>query len=238
MDAARFKPGSAGSTPSIQRQHQRRSSQSLVQGSTSHSENSSETNSDSGRNMHRGNSDYQRGRGGHGGGRGDNRTSSHSSGGSTSITSNRPTLRPSSAPEGNVTSPEQSTRTIALINSPLSPDRRQSSFTLNGHQINETYTARPGTLSSPSQHLVPRSPGRGNSSHRNRTGGQPPANIPLRRDGRKHWAYQQEQKFRFLRIPKTCWTKDLYLALAPYGTVVRIEMQPSALDSNAYVTFQ
>lgn len=62
--------------------------------------------------------------------------------------------------------------------------------------------------------------------------------MSLTRDSGKHWAYQQEQKVKILGMPKTCWTKQVYLALSPYGTVVRIEIQPGALENTAYATFQ
>jgi hypothetical protein len=56
--------------------------------------------------------------------------------------------------------------------------------------------------------------------------------------GEKHWAAQQELKIKITRIPKSCWTYDVYTALSKYGTVVRVEMQPSSMDATAFVVFQ
>ncbi|KAF1841623.1 RdRP-domain-containing protein [Cucurbitaria berberidis CBS 394.84] len=183
--------------------------------------------------MNRGNSGYRRGRGGHRG----HRTGSNSDS-SNGYNQNRPILRPSPASQGHDTPPEQSTRIPAWLDSPGSPAKQQSSFTMNGHQINETYTERPVDLASASRHSNPPSPAHGNNQHRNGPGGQRSLHRPLTKDGEKHWAYQQERKIKIIGMPKTFWTKDVYLALSPYGTVVRIEIQQGAVDNNAYVTFR
>ncbi|KAF2867202.1 RNA dependent RNA polymerase-domain-containing protein [Massariosphaeria phaeospora] len=53
-----------------------------------------------------------------------------------------------------------------------------------------------------------------------------------------NWALAQETKIKVFRIPRGCWTKDVYEAFSRYGTIVRIEMQKGAVDSIAWVSFQ
>jgi RNA-dependent RNA polymerase len=56
------------------------------------------------------------------------------------------------------------------------------------------------------------------------------------RDIAPQWAYGQEGKVKLIDIPKNCWTKDVYLALLPYGNVTRVDLE--ANTHNAYVVFQ
>ncbi|CAO2657263.1 Nn.00g033890.m01.CDS01 [Neocucurbitaria sp. VM-36] len=250
MDPAQYKLSSANSTPTshayttTDAYHRLHTSlQTSGQIPKADSERSSITSSDSGRSMDRGNNGYQRGRdrgrGGFRSDRGGNRTYSSSSGSSNGYNSHRPTLKPSPPLQGRITPPEQSAQTPAQIASPASPVMRQSSFTLNGQHINETYTARPYALgSSSSQQYTPSSPVRGQNRHRNHPTSQRLTHRPVIRNNEDHWVYQQEMKVKLTGMPKNCWTKDVYLALSPYGTVVRIEMQQCALDNNAYVTFR
>ncbi|KAJ4374237.1 hypothetical protein N0V83_002978 [Neocucurbitaria cava] len=194
--------------------------------------------------MDRGYNGYRRGRGsqtGRGdfrGGRGGDRTYSNSSGSSNSFNAQRPTLRASSPIQGLTTPPEQYARTPNRIDAPGSPVTRQSSFTLNGHNINETYTARLNTLNSPSPHSTPPLSARGRNQQRYQSGGQRLTYRPVMKDGDLHWAHRQEMKIKLSGLPKCCWTKDVYSSLSPYGTVVRIDLLPGSLDNSAYVTFQ
>lgn len=203
------------------------------------SEHSSETSSENGaayiaqRTMNRGNHGYQRGsRGGSRGGRG-NRTYSSSSGSSNGH-HNRPTLKPSSAPQGHDTPPVQVNQGASQSNSPTTPAKQQTTYNVHSHQINETYKARPSKLKSP-KHSTPLALTKPNNR---RSGGQQtPERSIMKKDG-KHWAYSQEQKVKVLGIPKNCWTKDVYEAMKPWGTVVKINMQTGSSDNNAWVVFR
>ncbi|KAF2857014.1 RdRP-domain-containing protein [Plenodomus tracheiphilus IPT5] len=123
---------------------------------------------------------------------------------------------------------------------PNTPVKQQSSFDLSGNQINETFTPRSSPLASPSK-LVSRpspSPRKYGPQQRNSLGGYSARQRPVMKGGDKHWVYQQEAKIKILGIPKALWTKDIYLALSPYGNVARIEMQLGSRDNNAWIIFQ
>ena len=60
----------------------------------------------------------------------------------------------------------------------------------------------------------------------------------ITRNREQNWAYQQELKIRVVGIPPGCWTFDVYSALSQYGTIIRIDIQPSSAGCSAWVTFQ
>jgi RNA-dependent RNA polymerase len=222
--------------------------------------------------MYRGSGGYQRGggrgrgaysggmgRGGFSGGR-DNRAYSSSSG-SSSGQSNRPVLRPAAATRGRVTPPKQASPGPARVDSPMTPVREQSSYTLNGHTISETYTPSGSgsnvattpprsynapTSPTPTRGTYSRTPSRGSYSptpNRGNYGGNTPGrqsamHRPTTRNGAVNWAALQEYKIKILGMPKSYWTKAVHKAMSQYGTVVRIEMSKGSLDSSAWVTFQ
>ncbi|KAF1947306.1 RdRP-domain-containing protein [Clathrospora elynae] len=260
MEPFQYNPGSVSSTPTphnnTPRPQHHRHATSQIAGQTlqERSEHKSETSSNSGssfrsRNMNRGRGSYQRGgRGGSRGGRGGNRAHSNSSGSSNG--QDRPALRPSSAPQadqGRIATPEQPNRDApAQIDSPVTPVKQQSSFTLNGCNITETYTARTSTITSPPRQVTQASPRNGSQDSpqnglnqpRYSQGSQRPLPRPIMRDGAQHWAYHQEAKIRVLGLPKGYWTKEVYQALSLYGRVVRVEMVTGTHSNNAYVVFQ
>lgn len=206
-----------------------------------HGERGSETSSDSStyfanRHMNRQCDDYQPG-----GGRGNGRAYSNSSESSSGQHHpNRPTVRPAFAMQDRVTPPGPANAPLARPDAPITPGKVQSAFTLNGHQISETYTARPDSLTNSPRQTTPTSTltRGGPNRYANNRGGPRTAPRPVVQDGEKDWAYQQEYKIKLLRVPKACWTKEIHQALTRYGNVVRIEMQPSARDNNAWVVFQ
>jgi RNA-dependent RNA polymerase len=197
--------------------------------------------------MNRGNGGYHRGRGrGRGGtvGSRDNRAYSSSSGSSSGQYGyNRPVLNDVSASRGHVTPPNHANPGPARAGSPVTPVREQSSYTLNGHSINETYTpSGSGSIiatTPPRSHITPSSPTptRGNFNG-NTPGGRGATLRPITRNGQSNWAVLQEYKIKILGLPKSYWTKAVYKAMSQYGTVVRIEMEPGSRDNNAWVTFQ
>lgn len=171
--------------------------------------------------------------------RGGNRSNSYSSGSSDGRRSQkRPTLKSSLAPQGHVLSSDPLNQAPAGVDSPLIPALSESTLTLNGRQINETHTTRPKASTSQSQISMPPSPARGENRICNSSGGQLTTQRPVTRVDDKNWAYYQEEKIKLCGMPKSSWSIDVYNALLPYGTVVRIDMQPGSLDNNAYVTFQ
>lgn len=108
--------------------------------------------------MHRQTNDrpqgYHRGNGRYGdSGSSDGCAYSSSSGGSNRPAGQaRPVIRPFAKPVSRVRTPEQSNTVLDQIDSPTVPDTpgsERASFTLNGHQIRETYTPRLSVNTSP-----------------------------------------------------------------------------------------
>jgi RNA-dependent RNA polymerase len=197
--------------------------------------------------MNRGNGGYQRGRGrGRGGAVGsrDNRAYSSSSGSSSGQNGyNRPVLNNNSASRGRVTPPSHANPGPALADSPMTPVREQSSYTLNSHSINETYTpSGSGSIvatTPPRSHITPSSPTPTRGNFNRNTPGRPSAmQRPITRNEQSNWAVLQEYKIKILGLPRSYWTKGVYKVMSQYGTVVRIEMEPGSRDSGAWVTFQ
>ncbi|KAG9187748.1 RNA-dependent RNA polymerase [Alternaria panax] len=252
QDAADSTPVSNTSTPISPRPY------NLCREPIQHSEQKSETSSNSEgsfgtRNMYRGN--QRGGRGGYRGGRGGSRTYSDSSGSSNGQHNpNRPTLKATAseqaiqAPRARMKTPEQLINSPACINSPVTPVKQLSSFDLNGHGINETYiaqthtgstppTMRPPTTSPPRQVTRASPQYRGNRIRYN-VADQRSSQRPISKDGTRHWAHHQEGKIKLFGIPKSCWTKDTYHAMSPFGTVFRIDMIAGTRDNTAYVVFR
>lgn len=154
---------------------------------------------------------------------------------------NRPVINPTSNPLSRVRTPEQhhvGPSHPRPSTAPATPVRETSSFTLNGHHINETYKRRPSVNASPSRPSFPVSPALRTSSPRQRAYSQHVANRPLVRNTRRHWVLDQELKLKIFRIPKLYWTKDVYLAMCKFGTVIRVDMEVGSQDNNAWVVFQ
>lgn len=219
-----------------------------VQAPRVYSELSSETSSNSepsfgGRNMHRGNRGYQRGgRGSFRGAKGSDRKYSSSSGSSNSQYGiNRPILRPSSARQDNPTPVNPLAPGSVRTDSPVTPLKERSEFSLNDHQISETYTPRRTTTTPLRSYASPTAAsrnnyGRNSLSHQN-PGRQNATQRPLTRNSAGNWASHQEYKIKLLGIPKSYWTRDVYEALSSHGNIVRIEIQPGSVN-NAWVTFE
>lgn len=167
---------------------------------------------------------------------------SSSSGGSNRQAGHyRPITESSSILLSRAKTPEQTNAGLNRVGSPMepkTPGRERSSFTLNGHQISETYKLRPNTTSSLPKPLSPASPTFRNNNLRQRSYTQHESNKPPTRNGRKHWALEQEFKVKIVGIPKKYWTKDVYLALSKFGTVTRIEIQTGSRENNAWVILQ
>jgi RNA-dependent RNA polymerase len=202
-------------------------SQTIPGYSQTHSERSSDSIISSGsrsdRSMNRGSGGY-RGRGVRGTG---SSNSQHS----------RPVLRQSPAPRGRATPPVQRAQEATRVVSPITPSKEQSSFTLSGNVISETYTpSGSANIPSPRSCALPSTPTRNNYG-RNTPTCQHTMQRPITRNG-KAGSYQQESKIKLLGMPKTCWTKQVFETISQYGTVVRIEMQQGYLDNNAWVTFR
>ncbi|KAF1834188.1 RdRP-domain-containing protein [Decorospora gaudefroyi] len=188
------------------------------------------------------------GRGGSRGTRGDRRAYSNSSSSSSGQHNpNRPILmssstahasKPPQPSQARISTPEQPKGAVPRVNSPVTPVAQESSFTLNGHSINETYIARPTTITSPSNQVTLTFPGNRNHRQRYSSGGQGSLPRPTMRDEGQHWAFHQEGKIKLLGIPKDCWTKQVYHALSPYGNVIRVEMETGSHSNNAYVLLQ
>jgi RNA-dependent RNA polymerase len=211
--------------------------------SEKNSETSSNSTTPSGRRKMNGarGSPQRRGRHGSGGGRGNSRAYSNSSGGSN----DRPILRPMSAPLITQPSPERvlrpnmSHQAPPQVDSPVTPVKQHSSFTLNGNSINETYTARLSThTTTPPRPIPPTqpSPRTENSRSRNSQGEQRLPQRPITKSRENNWAYEQERKVKLCNIPKGCSTKEVYQAISVYGNVVMVDIEPGTC--NAYVVFR
>jgi RNA-dependent RNA polymerase len=209
-----------------------------------HSERSSDSGTSLGsrsdRSMNHGSGGYRgrggRGRGGSSGARGGRKYSSSS--GSSNSQHRRPVLRQSPALRGRVTSPVQRAQEATRLDSPVTPTKEQSSFTLSSNNISEIYTpSRSANILSPRSRASPSTPTRNNYG-RNTPPYQHPVQKPITRNGNLNWAYQQECKIKLLGMPKTCWTKQVFKTISQYGAVMRIEMQQGSLVNNAWVTLQ
>jgi hypothetical protein len=251
MGPLQYNPGLTNSSPTFDHaasrsiQGQDALPELSIQATYAHSEFSSEASSNSepsfgSRNMYRGNRGYQRGgRESVRGARGSDRKYSNSSGSSNSqYGPNHPILRPSFAPQSGTAPINQFRRGSVRAESPAGPMKERSEFTLNGHQISETYTLRQSTTSTPPRSISSPTVVSRNNYSRYSPGRQNATQKPLTRNTIGNWAYQQEHKIKLLDLPKSCWTRDVYAALATHGNVVRIEMQPGSFKGNAWVTFQ
>ncbi|KAF2273695.1 RdRP-domain-containing protein [Westerdykella ornata] len=65
-----------------------------------------------------------------------------------------------------------------------------------------------------------------------------PANHPIARLSKQHWAMEQELKIKISGLPKGFWTAEVHEWLASRGNIVRIEMIPGSADCGAWVVFQ
>lgn len=201
----------------------------------------SETSLES-RSMDSNHSDYHRSsRGRNRGGKRGNRAYSGTSASSNGPhTPSRPTLKPSPSIQDRTATSAPAGRQSPRIDVPISPGaKQQSTFTLNGNTINETYKERRSSPKAQSQPgpVTNTSRGRGNRSLNTR-GGQRVPPRPIMMGGEQHWAYQQENKIRVSGIPKNCWTKEVHDAFSPYGNIVRIGIQPGYDNNSAYVIFE
>jgi RNA-dependent RNA polymerase len=121
----------------------------------------------------------------------------------------------------------------------VTPTRDQSTFTMNGHVVTETYKRSGSALSTST-----RSYGSPSTPTRGAYGGDSlsPQTIsprPIAKHGEKNWAQGQEYKIKILDMPNTCWTREVHEAMSSYGNVVRIEIQSAGgRDNNAWVVFQ
>jgi RNA-dependent RNA polymerase len=223
-----------------------------------HSEQKSETSSNSEESfnsctMYRGN--QRGGRGGYRAGRGSNRTYSNSSGSSNGqYNPNRPTLKPTSNSQSTlalntrIATPEQLVDPPARVDSPVTPIKQLSSFDLNGYSINETYIAKNTTgstpptarspITSPPRQVTRASPRYGGDRPRYNPADQRNSQRPVLRGGSQNWAYNQEGKIRLSGIPKNCWTKDVFHAMSAFGTVFRVDMVSGSQHNTAYVVFR
>ncbi|KAH7402736.1 RNA dependent RNA polymerase-domain-containing protein [Pyrenochaeta sp. MPI-SDFR-AT-0127] len=173
------------------------------------------------------------------GDRGGQSSFSDSSGGSSGRNNqNRPTLKLLTASQDRITRPEPLNQAQTGVDAPVILTTQESTFAMNGHQINETYTKRSDTTTYQPHNFTKHPPTLGKGHHRRSFGGQRTLGRPLTRDEEKNWAYHQEEKMKLWNLPKNYWTKEIYEALSLYGTIVRIDMQPGSLDNNAFVTFQ
>ncbi|KAF2030357.1 RdRP-domain-containing protein [Setomelanomma holmii] len=225
--------------------------------SQAHSEGSSDVSSTE--NMDSGYGGYQRGgrsrgrgaRGGFRGGRGDSRKYSGSSGSSNG--SNRPVLRPTSAPRGRVTPPDHTSHGPSRVDSPVTPDREQTSFTMNGHTIKETYIPTGSAAANSPQPFTspPTTPSRTAHSTCTPSASVPATTLrqlattptlaqrrPVAGRGQGHWAYEQEFKIRLSGLPTSYWTRDVFNIMSSYSNITRIDMQKGMRDNSAWVVFQ
>jgi len=149
-----------------------------------------------------------------------------------------PIARPSSNPVSRIKTPEQHASRADSPMAPETPNSERSSFSLNGQQINEAYKPRPRAMASPPRPSTPISTSIRISTPPQRTYTQSASTRPLTRNTRGQWALQQELKVKIFGIPKHQWTKDVYLAMSIYGSVIRIDMELGSRDNGAWVVFQ
>jgi RNA-dependent RNA polymerase len=186
-----------------------------------------------GHGMYRGNGGFPRGTRGRG-----HRTYSGSSGSSSGRNSHpRPILRSTSVPEGRITPPVDASHPPARVDSPTTPIKQQSSFTMNGHTISETYTLSGGSATTPPRLYSSPIPTRRNYGG-STPGCQQVSQRPITGNDMMHWTDHQEHKIKVLGLPKTCWTKEVCTAMSRYGNVVRVEIEQGSRNHNAWVTFQ
>jgi RNA-dependent RNA polymerase len=191
--------------------------------------------------MQRGNRGFYRGTRGKDSfrsGRGDNRTYSGSSGSSGEQNNhNRPILRLSFVTARDATPPDYLSHHPARVDSLVTPVKEQSSFNMNGHTIIKTYTPSRSSISSPSRpHVSP------TSAQQNCSGSipdRPPMmQRPVTKNGDMNWAHRQEYTIRVLRLPKTCWAREVCEIMSRHGNVVRVEIRQGTAERSALVTFQ
>ncbi|KAH6233119.1 RNA-directed RNA polymerase [Parastagonospora nodorum] len=189
--------------------------------------------------MNRDNASYRGGRGGRSrsgfsGARGGRKNSSSSS---SSNGQQHPVIRQSPAPQSSVTPPAHHGQGNAHVDSPITPNKQQSSYTVNGTSISETYTPSGSAhVPSPRPRTEPSTPTRSNYMRNTPTHQHVIQQPAILNDAT--WAHQQELRFRLLGIPKACWTKQVYQAVSSYGTVVRIKILPGSPDNDAWVVFR
>ncbi|KAJ4362196.1 hypothetical protein N0V95_001544 [Ascochyta clinopodiicola] len=152
----------------------------------------------------------------------------------------RPIIKASANPVSRVRTPEQSNAGLDRVDKPeepVTPGREQSSFTLNGHQIRETYKPRLSATSSPKKPSPPVTPVAKSPVSRQQSASQYVSDEPRIPAPPPQWALEQELKVKILGIPKRYWTKDVYFAMSKLGMVVQIDMQIGSRDNNAWVIF-
>lgn len=187
----------------------------------------------------------------------------HSSSSAGSNKQSRPVIRPSSNPANKVRTPEPPIADLDQEKLPMSPEttrREHSSFTLNGHQISETYKPRRSVNGSSPKALSPVSSPNRTTPRLSPTNSPPiltssisrpvrtdsPRPRPLhqyvptqpRRSGTPNWVLKQEYKVKLIGIPKHYWTKDVYFVMSGFGNVTRIDIQVIDRNNNAWVIFQ
>ena len=132
------------------------------------------------------------------------------------------------------TPPKQRTKAPAL-----SLDHEYSNHSINGNNIKETFKPRPKACGSSQSSSRSMSPSKGSSHSRHSTPAtQYTQTRSLVKRSNDNWASDQEAKVRLMNIPKFYWTKDVYLAMCRYGTVVKIEMIIGSRGNDAIVTLQ
>jgi RNA-dependent RNA polymerase len=159
--------------------------------------------------------------------------SSDNSGGSGSKGRGQPILR-STLSQSYATPPKQRTKIPAL-----SLDHEYCNHNINGNNIKETFKPRSNAYTSPHSSSKSLSPSKGSSrSHHSTPGTQDTQSRSLVKRSNDNWASDQGARVKLINIPKVYWTKDLYLAMCRYGTVVKIEMIIGSRGNDAIVTLQ
>ena len=167
--------------------------------------------------------------------------SSSSGGSNRQAGPTRPVIRPPLNPVSRVRAPEQPHTSPDRADSPTTPETstsERSSFILNGQQINETYKPKPSAAASQSTPSYPESSTIDTERPRQRVTTHYALNRPPTYNTRGQWALGQQSKVRILGIPKQYWTKDVYLAMSKFGTVIKVDMEIASRDNNAWVIFQ
>ncbi|UPX13823.1 RNA-directed RNA polymerase [Ascochyta rabiei] len=121
---------------------------------------------------------------------------------------------------------------------PVKPGSKQSSFTLNGHQIRETYKPRLSAASSSTKPSPTVTTVLKSNIARQQSSSQYVLNRSLISTAPSSWALNQELKVKILGIHKKYWTKDVYFAMSELGTVTKIDIQSCSRDNNVWVIFQ
>lgn len=111
-----------------------------------------------------------------------------------------------------------------------------STYNLNGHNITETHKARPNA--NDGHNNAPFPVKENNRPQSSIFGAQHTQTKSLVKRDNESWALDQEARIKLMGIPKSCWTKDVYLAMSKYGAVIRIDMMVGSRSNDATVTMQ